>query len=89
MNGNWVKKDWGALSDVSGLNIWAAGVDIYYSEGEQQYQLNAARTAWTWIRDSWNGLKSFDGEQIWTDGEEFYYSETPETTSESSEISAA
>lgn len=82
----WKPKDWNGLvagdQVVSGIDIWSDGVDIYYSNGNEQYVLDKSTS--TWKDKEWFGI-DFDvygeleepglcGRCIWSDGVDIYYS---------------
>ena len=67
----WQTKTWSGLTNFSGTQIWTNGVNIYYSNGDDQYQLDKSTS--TWQTTTWSGLNPY-GSYIWTDGENIYYS---------------
>ena len=50
--------------------MWTDGDDVYYSHGDNQYQLDRATS--TWNKKTWNGKWGTYGEWLWRDGDDIY-----------------
>ena len=68
----WAAQKWKWLTDLDRERIWTDGINIYYSNKTEQYQLDKSNSTWT--SKTWKGLTIFDGQFVWADGDNIYYS---------------
>lgn len=70
---SWYAKTWNGLTNFAGSHVWRdLSGNVYYSSGENQYQLNKSTSTWT--EKIWYGLDSFSGRYVWTDNQRIFVS---------------
>ena len=67
----------GDIQYPRGQMIWNSGDSshVYYSWGDDQFQLYSFSSGYSWYAKTWNGLTSFSGSNVWKDlSGNIYYS---------------
>ena len=73
----WERKLWDlpfTMTQTTWNNIWTAGNDVYYSDGNASHHLKYNKATDTWESITWTGYTTIRGTEIWTDGIDYYYS---------------
>ena len=55
---------WKGLTNFYGKYIWKTETTVYYSYGNQQYELDEITN--TWKEKTWKGLTNFNGNNVWS-----------------------